>query len=69
VSGYIYRGMVKLSKLAHDKVVTYKGTTRNHLLSQVIGFRVDDKDPNRADDALDAFVYGVAVGLGGAEGF
>jgi hypothetical protein len=60
VSGYIYRGMVKLSKLAHDKVVTYKGTTRNHLLSQ---------DPNRADDALDAFVYGVAVGLGGAEGF
>lgn len=69
VSGYVYRGLVKISGPAYDKVATYKGATRNHLLGQVLAFRVDDKDPNREDDALDAFVYGVAAGIGNNEGF
>lgn len=69
ISGYVYRGMVKLSRLAHDKVMTYKGTTRNHLLGQVLGFRVGNKDATRQDDLLDCFTYGVAVALGNAEGF
>lgn len=70
VSGYVYRGMVKLSQHAYDKVTTFKGQTRNHLLTQVLGFKIGDKDASkRADDALDAFVYGVAIALGNHEGF
>lgn len=70
VSGYVYRGDVKLSAQAHDKVTTYKGVTRNHFLSQMTGFRIGDKDAaKRADDLLDAGVYGIAISLGNAEGF
>lgn len=69
VSGYVYRGLVKISLPAYDKVVNYKGATANHLLNQVVGFRVGDKDAKREDDALDAFTYGIAVALGDSKGF
>jgi hypothetical protein len=70
VSGYVFRGWVKISKYAFEKVVMYKGTQRNHLRSQVVNFRVGDKDANkRADDLLDCFCYGVAIALGNKEGF
>lgn len=69
VSGYVYRGMVKISKHAYDKVTIYKETTRNHLLGQVVGFRIGDKTPNRSDDLFDCFAYGIAIALGNAEGF
>jgi len=69
VSGYVHRGMVKICRHAYDKVTNYKGTTRNHLLGQMVGFRVGDKDATREDDALDAAVYGIAIALGNEEGF
>ena len=69
VSGYVYRGMVKISRPAYEKTTTYKETTRNHLLGQVVGFRVGDKNSTREDDAADAFMYGIAIALGNAEGF
>ena len=70
VSGYVYRGMVKLCKEAFEKVSIYKGTSRNHLIGQVTGFRIGDKDANkREDDLLDTFCYGVAIALGDASGF
>lgn len=69
VSGYVYRGLVKLSRLAYDKVINYKGTTRNHLLGQLVGFRVGDKDATRQDDLLDCAAYGIAIALGNSEGF
>lgn len=70
VSGYVYRGRVKISQHAYDKVVTYKESTRNHLLGQINGFRIADKDAaKREDDLLDTFCYGVAIGLGDEEGF
>lgn len=70
VSGYVYTGKVKLSQHAYDKVTTYKGVTRNHLLSQVLNFRMADKDAGkREDDLLDGFTYGIAIGLGNSEGF
>ena len=69
-SGPVYRGEVKISGLAYDKVAEYKGQTRNHLMSQVTGYRLGDKDAaKRADDLFDAFAYGVIIGLGGADGF
>ena len=70
ISGYVYNEKVKISTHAHDKVVTFKGVTRNHFITQITGFRVGDKNSaRRADDLLDTFTYGVALSLGGAGGF
>lgn len=69
-SGPVYREEVRLSQLAYEKVTTYKGVTRNHLVSQVCSYTLGDKDAaKRSDDLYDAFAYSVIVGLGGAEGF
>lgn len=67
VSGYVYRGMVKVTDVAFDKVTTYKGTSRNHFMTQIEGFHVGVDGIN--DDILDTFCYGVAIGLGNSEGF
>ena len=67
VSGYVYRGMVKISEYARDKVVNFKGQVRNHLISQVCSFRMGQKDGPR--DLLDTFCYGVAIALGDSEGY
>jgi hypothetical protein len=68
-SPYIYQGLVKFSRHAYDKHVNFKGATRNHLLTQVLGFRVGDKDAaKRADDCFDTFCYGTILSLGGAMG-
>jgi hypothetical protein len=70
VSGYHYRGEVKISEHAYNKTFIYKGTTRNHLISQVTGFRIGDKDAaKRADDLLDCYTYGIAIALGDSGGF
>jgi hypothetical protein len=70
VSGYHYRERVKISATAYDKVVTYKGVTRNHLVTQVVGFRVGDKEAaKRADDLLDTYCYGLSIALGNTEGW
>ena len=68
VSGYVFKGMVKLTKPAYDKTITYKQVTKNHLLGQVLGFRVGDVE-DRPDDLLDAFTYGIAISLGNWEGY
>jgi len=67
VSGYVYRGDVKVSRPAFEKVVNYKGQSRNHLLGQVCGFRMGQKDGPR--DLLDCFTYAVAIALGNNEGY
>ena len=65
-SGPVVRGKVKLSDHANDKVVPYKGTSRNHLRSQVLGFRPGSKD-QVDDDILDCFTYGVALSFDNAQ--
>lgn len=67
-SGYVHQGQVKISAQAYNRVSTYKGHTKNHLLSQVLGFRIGIKDMGE-DDLLDCFSYGVSIALGGGEGF
>lgn len=69
VSGYVYRGMVKIARVAYEKVKVYKETSRNHFLGQVVGFRIGDKTSSRQDDLLDTFCYGIAIALGNSEGF
>lgn len=68
VSGYFYQGQFKISRHAYEKTIHYKGTTRNHWLAQVTGFRVGTKE-NQADDLLDTFTYGLAIALGNPEGY
>ena len=60
---------VKIAKPAYDKISIYKGSSRNHMVMQVTGFRIGSKDAGRADDLLDCFCYGIALSLGNAEGF
>ncbi len=68
-SGPVWCGDVKFSEEAYTKTSEFKGTWRNHMLSQVTSFRVGDKDAaKRSDDLLDTFTYAVAISLGGPEG-
>jgi hypothetical protein len=67
-SGYVFRGMVKILETAYDRVITYKQVTKNHMLGQVLGFRVGDTE-DRPDDLLDCFAYGVVIALGNYEGY
>lgn len=70
VSGYVHQGLVKISAPAFDKTTMYKAQTRNHFMSQVLGFRIGDKAAKtRADDLLDTFTYAIAIGLGNSEGY
>jgi hypothetical protein len=68
-SSPVYCGYVKFSENAYTKTTTFKETHRNHMLSQVSGFRVGDKDAaKRSDDLFDTFTYAVAITLGDSEG-
>jgi hypothetical protein len=68
-SGYHFRGEIKISKYAHDKQVRFKGVTKNHLISQVMGYRMGDPESaKRPDDLYDTYVYGVSIGLGNQKG-
>lgn len=69
VSEHVHAGKVKMTQLAFDKIVTYHGVSKNHMLSQVTGFSPTIANDMKEDDAYDAFVYGVAMGLGSREGF
>lgn len=68
VSGYVVSDKVKISEFAFDKGSTYKEIYRNHFRAQVLGFRVGAKG-NQADDLLDCFTYGIAIGLGNQDGY
>lgn len=68
-SNHVYPGRVKLTRPAYEKTSEFKGTSRNHFVSQVTGFRVGDPDSaKRADDLLDTFTYGICIALGDADG-
>ncbi len=69
-SGPVYREQVKLSRHAFLKTASFKDAVRNHLVTQVTGFRPGDKEAaRRPDDLLDTFTYAVAITLGNSEGF
>jgi hypothetical protein len=69
VSGYVYRGEVKCTDYAFNKVSTHKRRSKNHLVDQIESFRMGDKDSKREDDLLDTFCYGIALSLGDIKGF
>jgi hypothetical protein len=57
VSGFVFQGKIKFSEYAFNKVVNFKGITKNHLLSQIIGFRFNGESTDENDDLLDGFTY------------
>ena len=68
-SPYVASGQVRLTRHAHDKTLCYKGVTRNHFLTQILQFRLADKDAaRRQDDILDVFCYSTILALGGNMG-
>jgi hypothetical protein len=67
VSGYVWQGMVKLTRQAYQKVINFKGVTKNHLVAQVCGYRIGVKD--QADDLHDTFTYGISIALGDSRGY
>lgn len=67
ISGYVHKGMVKWTQPARDKTVKFKGVVQNHFRSQVLGYRVGQKDEQ--DDLLDCFCYAVALSCGNKSGF
>jgi len=70
VSGYFHQEKIKISQFAYDKTISFKGSTKNHLLDQVASFRIGDKDAaKRSDDLLDTFVYAIAIGVGDKYGY
>lgn len=70
VSGYVHQGLVKIADVAYNKVTIYNEASRNHFMTQVMGFRIGDKDAaKRADDLLDCFTYGISIGLGDNQGY
>lgn len=66
ISGDVHAGMVKFSAPAYERVVTYKGVTKNHLLSQILAFSPSVKDQGE-DDLSDCFSYGVSEGMRGVQ--
>jgi hypothetical protein len=70
VSSYHYNGDCKITQYCYDKLVTFKGITRNHMISQVVSFRIGDKDAHkRADDLLDTYTYALSISCGNSEGY
>jgi hypothetical protein len=67
VSGYVHQRMVKVTRSAFEKVISYKGQYANHLIKQVFSFRLGVKD--QQDDLLDCFTYGIILALGNRDGF
>lgn len=65
VSTPVQQGLIRIAEPAFNRTSIFRGQSKNHFLSQVFGFRLNDKDAlRRADDLLDCFCYGIAVGLG-----
>lgn len=66
VSGYVYREQVKLATPAFEKNVSFKENSANHLIKQVTGYRIGQKD--QQDDLLDCFAYAISTALGNGDG-
>lgn len=58
---FIGSGSVKISRAAHEKISAFRGTTKNHLLGQVLSFRLGET--LEESELLEAFVIGVRLAL------
>ena len=68
VSGYVNRGLMKITQAAYDKLVIYKGRSKNHAVDQITSFRMGRGTPLDEDELFDCFCYGNAVCFGDDKG-
>lgn len=70
ISTYVSEGSVKISRKAYERVTTHKQIARNQLIGELMAFRVGAKDDAITQDSLlEAFCFGVALGVGTPAGF
>jgi phage terminase large subunit-like protein len=62
VSGHVGAGNVKLARPAYEKLSTFRGVTKNHLLSQVLGFGVS-AEQNGVAELLTALCASLVLAL------
>ena len=67
-SPHVSKGLIKFTRPAYEKTIAYKGSVKNHALSQILNARIGAKS-NAADDLQDCFTYGIALTLGNGAGF
>ncbi|MEN9755877.1 MAG: hypothetical protein RL755_64 [Pseudomonadota bacterium] len=60
-SPYVFSGKVRFSEHAYDKIVVLKDQPKNHLLNQIVNFRIGID--NGADDLLDTAMYAILLTL------
>jgi Terminase large subunit, T4likevirus-type, N-terminal len=64
-SPYVAGHQIKISKYAYEKMVDNKGSFKNHLLSQILNFRIADKaSSTKSDDLLDTLTYASILACG-----
>lgn len=68
VSGYANNDLMKLTQHAFDKVVVYKGRSRNHFIDQVTTFRMGHGTPLDEDELFDIWCYALALCFGDEKG-
>jgi len=69
-SPYIAGRQIKISQYAYNKMIDNKGSYKNHLLSQIMNFRIADKASySRSDDLLDTLTYAAILACGSGDHF
>jgi hypothetical protein len=68
VSGYVYQGNIKFWHEAYDKVVVYKGRSKNHAYDQITTFRMGKGTPLDEDEMFDCFCYIAGLCFGDFKG-
>ncbi|MGK4477235.1 terminase large subunit domain-containing protein [Yersinia enterocolitica] len=67
-SAHHYLGKCKITREAYDKTASFKRSTANHLIKQIAGFHLADRDAHkRADDLFDCYTYGLIITFGNYE--
>lgn len=64
ISGYVNKGLVKITKEAYEKRLIYHGRSRNHFWYQATNYRIGQSTPTDEDELFDCLCYGVELGLG-----
>jgi len=64
VGNYLASGAIKLARSAHEKLTTFKGVHRNHLIGELAAFTLGDKKVG-VGPLLAAFATGALETLGG----
>ena len=68
ISGYVNRGLVRISDLAYNKQCEFHGRVRNHFWHQATTYRIGMGTPDDEDELFDTLCYGVSAAFGDYKG-